>query len=54
MCCVCLGAPRTTLLLPCRHLCVCNACGTHVVERGTARCPLCRAFIQARVMDCFL
>jgi len=53
-CCVCLGAPRATLLLPCRHLCVCNACGTHVVERGTARCPLCRAFIQARVMDCFL
>jgi hypothetical protein len=54
MCCVCRGAPRATLLLPCRHLCVCNACGTHVVERGTARCPLCRAFIQARVMDVFL
>jgi serine/threonine protein kinase len=53
-CCVCLSAPKSTLLLPCRHLCVCNACGTHVVERGSARCPLCRAFIQARVMDVFL
>ena len=53
-CCVCLAAKRSTLLLPCRHLCMCNACATHVVERASARCPLCRVFIQARVMDCYL
>jgi len=53
-CCVCLSAPKTTLLLPCRHLCVCNGCATAVVERGSAKCPLCRAFIQARVMDVYI
>jgi serine/threonine protein kinase len=53
-CCVCLAAKRSTLLLPCRHLCMCNACATHVVERASARCPLCRVFIQARVMDIYL
>jgi len=53
-CCVCMTAKRSTLLLPCRHLCMCNSCATHVVERASARCPLCRVFIQARVMDCYL
>ena len=53
LCCVCITNRKETLLLPCRHLCVCNDCGTLVVERGNARCPLCRVSIQARVLDCF-
>jgi hypothetical protein len=53
ICCICLSARKNTLLLPCRHLCVCDACGTALVERSTALCPLCRTFVEARVMEVF-
>ena len=43
-CCVCLGASRTVLLLPCRHLCLCAGCAGQV-----GCCPLCRGAIAARV-----
>ena len=47
LCCVCLQAERTTLLMPCRHVVLCAACATHVVESETARrCPLCRVGIE--------
>ena len=39
-CIACLTDPRDTILLPCRHLCVCKDC----FERLTLdRCPVCRA-----------
>ena len=38
-CVVCLSAPATTALLPCRHWCVCDACFAHLA----AKCPVCRA-----------
>lgn len=37
-CVICLTEPKSTLLLPCRHLCVCNECFRHV-----DKCPVCRA-----------
>ena len=41
-CVVCLSAPRDTVLLECRHACVCEQCA------GTlATCPLCRANIAS-------
>ena len=39
-CIACLTDPRDTILLPCRHLCVCSDC----FDRLTLdRCPVCRA-----------
>lgn len=40
-CAVCLGAPRSTVVLPCRHCCVCIECAPtmHATE---SRCPICR------------
>ena len=36
-CVVCLGAKKTTLLLPCKHYCLCSTCSENVTE-----CPLCK------------
>ncbi|CAM9682151.1 unnamed protein product [Ectocarpus sp. 4 AP-2014] len=37
-CVICLTDPKNTLLLPCRHLCVCTECFRHV-----DKCPVCRS-----------
>ena len=42
LCVVCLSEPRTTLVLPCRHVCLCRPCAEAVRQRRP-RCPLCRA-----------
>ena len=39
-CIACLTDPRDTILLPCRHLCVCASCFDHLT---LDRCPVCRA-----------
>jgi len=43
MCVVCLTEPKSTLLAPCRHLCVCEKCG-HELDC----CPVCRSTITER------
>ena len=37
-CVICLEAPRNAVLLPCRHLCVCDDC-----LREIDSCPICRS-----------
>nr|XP_057924795.1 cell growth regulator with RING finger domain protein 1 isoform X1 [Doryrhamphus excisus] len=39
-CVVCQNACINRVLLPCRHACVCNSCGSRFQH-----CPICRAFI---------
>lgn len=39
-CVACLTDPRDTILLPCRHLCVCSAC---FEQLASDLCPVCRA-----------
>ena len=39
-CVACLTDPREIILLPCRHLCVCSQCFSHLT---IDRCPVCRA-----------
>ena len=47
-CVACLEEPRDTILLPCRHLCICKDCA-EVIKHMQAdsnmrnRCPMCRA-----------
>jgi hypothetical protein len=40
-CVVCLTLPKAVLLLPCRHLCVCDACLVFL-----DKCPVCRAAFE--------
>lgn len=42
-CCICMTAARSTLLLPCTHLCACMACAQQI-----SHCPVCRRSIQTR------
>mmetsp|Transcript_348 Transcript_348/g.238 ORF Transcript_348/g.238 Transcript_348/m.238 type:complete len:240 (+) Transcript_348:43-762(+) len=40
-CAVCLGAPRNTVVLPCRHCCICEECAARMRTSGS-KCPICR------------
>lgn len=41
-CIVCMDAPMQVILIPCHHICVCQACSTHL----NSKCPVCRMDIQ--------
>lgn len=48
-CVICLCEPRSTAVLPCMHLCVCEDCGGALSARTTIsgeRCPICRGDIK--------
>ena len=45
-CIACMSEPKDTILLPCRHLCVCHACFDQLTARAPGehdQCPVCRA-----------
>jgi hypothetical protein len=47
-CCICIEAPASHLIRPCRHLCVCGPCGAQLqAHGGGGPCPICRAAIEA-------
>mmetsp|Transcript_57363 Transcript_57363/g.166568 ORF Transcript_57363/g.166568 Transcript_57363/m.166568 type:complete len:288 (-) Transcript_57363:156-1019(-) len=49
LCVICLTDPRTTAVLPCRHLCVCEDCGRQLqvgVATRNDHCPICRGSIS--------
>uniref|UniRef100_G1DG22 E3 ubiquitin-protein ligase n=1 Tax=Capra hircus TaxID=9925 RepID=G1DG22_CAPHI len=45
-CVVCLSDPRDTLILPCRHLCLCNSCAD-TLRYQASNCPICRLPFRA-------
>ena len=45
-CVVCLESPKTVLLLPCKHLCVCSGCSERL---ELTNCPLCRIAIESKI-----
>ncbi|XP_061418107.1 E3 ubiquitin-protein ligase RNF26 [Lethenteron reissneri] len=54
-CVICQDQPKGTVLLPCRHLCLCSACA-RTIMRGPfnqQKCPLCRKMI-VHTMDVFM
>ena len=46
MCVVCFDAPKDHILVPCYHLCVCEACANLLTQMDKPTCPICRAAIQ--------
>jgi len=52
-CVICMCEPRDTLILPCRHLCLCNGCADNLRYQAN-NCPICRAkfyaLLQVRAM----
>lgn len=45
-CVICICEPRDTLILPCRHLCLCNSCADSLRYQAN-NCPICRAPFRA-------
>lgn len=54
-CCICLENPKCVVLMPCKHLCVCDACGGTGSEDSKRdsnllkTCPICRETIKQRI-----
>ena len=47
VCVICQVEPKTILLMPCRHLCVCKQCSTN---EKLESCPLCRQSISEKMV----
>ncbi|KYN01036.1 hypothetical protein ALC62_08262 [Cyphomyrmex costatus] len=45
-CVICMSEVRDTLILPCRHLCLCNSCADSLRYQAS-NCPICRAPFRA-------
>ncbi|CAL1675827.1 unnamed protein product [Lasius platythorax] len=45
-CVICMSEVRDTLILPCRHLCLCNSCADSLRYQAN-NCPICRAPFRA-------
>jgi hypothetical protein len=46
MCVVCFDAPKDHAIVPCGHVCVCEACAEQLTKTRTPSCPVCREPIQ--------
>jgi len=47
-CAICLSYPRDTVIIPCRHMCVCHQCAQEL-WRQSKKCPICRGLSRAMV-----
>ncbi|KAE9555341.1 hypothetical protein FO519_001423 [Halicephalobus sp. NKZ332] len=45
-CIICMGNPRDTVILPCRHLCICCGCA-EALRFKLQNCPICRSPFKA-------
>jgi hypothetical protein len=46
LCVVCFDAPKDHIIVPCYHLCVCEACANLLTQMEKPTCPICRRAIQ--------
>jgi len=60
LCAVCLAKPKTSLFLPCKHLCACGECAARIMRpppdakgvRREPQCPICRV-VPSQVLDVY-
>jgi hypothetical protein len=45
-CVVCFDAPKDHIIVPCGHMCVCEACAEQLTNTRTPMCPVCRGPIR--------
>ena len=48
-CVVCFDAPKDHIIVPCGHMCVCEACAEQLTQTRTPMCPVCRGPILQTV-----
>ncbi|XP_023243639.1 uncharacterized protein LOC111641668 [Centruroides sculpturatus] len=49
LCVVCQVKSKNVILLPCRHLCICEECHSNLQRGHSNKCPLCRKSIQKSI-----
>ena len=47
-CVVCFTHIKNIVLLPCKHLCVCEPC-VHKIRKMNSRCPMCKKYIESLI-----
>jgi len=47
-CVICMTELRNTVVIPCRHLCLCNKCA-QVLHYQSNRCPICRGTVRSMI-----
>lgn len=52
MCIICQERNKCILMLPCRHVCLCNVCNSRLRNYNRS-CPICRSFVE-RTMKVFV
>lgn len=45
-CVICMTEIRNTLVLPCRHMCLCHSCA-ETIKHQSVKCPICRGPVKA-------
>jgi hypothetical protein len=45
-CVLCFDAPKDHIIIPCGHMCVCEACAKQLTQMKNPSCPICRTAIQ--------
>jgi hypothetical protein len=45
-CVMCFDAPKDHIIIPCGHVCVCEACASLLTQMRKPSCPICRTVIQ--------
>jgi len=45
-CPICLTNKIDTIVLPCKHMCLCSDCAKDLSDRNNSKCPMCRTTIE--------
>ena len=48
-CCMCFGENRNTALVPCHHMCLCDACAVQLMLEPEPQCPICRRHVRKTI-----
>jgi hypothetical protein len=47
LCVVCMDERKQRLMVPCMHVCVCEACALRLLDAQAPHCPVCRTPVES-------
>uniref|UniRef100_A0A0G4G0K6 RING-type E3 ubiquitin transferase n=1 Tax=Chromera velia CCMP2878 TaxID=1169474 RepID=A0A0G4G0K6_9ALVE len=50
-CVICLSEDKNTMVLPCRHMCLCSGCA-NIMRMQSNKCPICRQSVSSLLQIC--
>ena len=54
MCVICISEDKSTVVMPCGHLCICKSCATEFAKKQNPLCPICRVSQLTQEMSSFV